>query len=423
MAKLSFCCRLILAFLPAVAVCVACSAEEITVPTASGEELVAERFRGNGGYLMLWFAPEYGFRSNHRVLAKKLAEGGIEVWLSNIPESLFLPNGTQSIRELDGSHVADMIDYAHDNTGKKIVVSGDSYGAVVALVGARRWQQRRHEDSRFLIGAILFSPYAYASIPPLGELPEYLPIVSATNIPIGIYQTTGSAIFSQFKTLLEQLQQHGSPVYTELVPDIMSLFYQDPPTEAMARHSDPMPSKIGRMLTALEGHPLPTLPIAVESDVSIKSGIDVYLKEFQGSVTPRRIELQNTSGNKIIYEDFKGKVTLINFWATWCPPCVEEIPSLNRLRSKMSDSPFELISINYAEENSDIQSFMKRVRVDFPVLLDQDGQFAREWKVISYPSTFIIDPKGVIRYGVNAAIDWDDPEVIAKLKSLLGEPR
>lgn len=93
------------------------------------------------------------------------------------------------------------------------------------------------------------------------------------------------------------------------------------------------------------------------------------------------------------------------------------------MRSKMSDSPFELISINYAEENSDIQSFMKRVRVDFPVLLDQDGRFAREWKVISYPSTFIIDPKGVIRYGVNAAIDWDDPEVIAKLKSLLGEPR
>ena len=74
----------------------------------------------------MWFAPEYGFRSNHRVLAKKLAEGGIEVWLSNIPESLFLPNGTQSIRELDGSHVADMIDYAHDNTGKKIVVSGEA---------------------------------------------------------------------------------------------------------------------------------------------------------------------------------------------------------------------------------------------------------------------------------------------------------
>ena len=81
---------------------------------------------------------------------------------------------------------------------------------MVALVGARRWQQRRHEDSRFLIGAILVSPYAYASIP-LGELPEYLPIVSATNIPIGIYQTTGSAIFSQFKTLLEQFAATWQP--------------------------------------------------------------------------------------------------------------------------------------------------------------------------------------------------------------------
>jgi alkyl hydroperoxide reductase subunit AhpC len=58
------------------------------------------------------------------------------------------------------------------------------------------------------------------------------------------------------------------------------------------------------------------------------------------------------------------------------------------------------------------------VKVDFPVLLDRDGQLARKWKVISYPSTFIIDPEGMIRFGVNAAIDWDDPEVIEKLRSL-----
>ena len=62
---------------------------------------------------------------------------------------------------------------------------------------------------------------------------------------------------------------------------------------------------------------------------------------------------------------------------------------------------------------------MQRVQVDFPVLLDQRGEFAKQWKVISYPSTFVIDADGKIRYGVNAAIEWDRPEIINKLKSLM----
>ena len=395
-----------------------CHADDILVPTPSGEELTAERFPADGRYLIVWFAPEYGFRGNHRSLAAGLAREGIEVWLSNIPESLFMPNGTESIRQLDGSFAADMIEFAHDSTGKRVVVAGDSYGSVVALLGARGWQLRRQNDPG-LLGAILFSPYTYASIPPLGELPEYLPIVSASNVPMLIYQTKGSAIFSQLPTLLEKLQQHGNPVYTQVVPDMMGFFYQDPPTVAMSEQLALLPAKVSRMLTLLEGHPLPAQPVALDAGVSVKSGIDVALKPFRGGVDPVPIALPDTAGHNVVRENFTGKVTLINFWATWCPPCVEEIPSLNRLRSKMAGLPFELISINYAENIADIQSFMERVRVDFPVLLDRDGQFARQWNVISYPSTFIIDPEGNIRYGVNAAIDWDDPAVIGTLKSLL----
>jgi len=399
-----------------------CHADEVVVATPSGEELIAERFPAEGRYLIVWFAPEYGFRSNHRSLAAKLAGEGIEVWLSNIPESLFMPNGTESIRRLDGSFAADMIEFSHDSTGKKVAVAGDSYGAVVALLGARGWQQRR-QDNPGLLGAILFSPYTFASIPSLGELPEYLPIVSATNVPLVIYQTMGSAIFSQFPTLLEKLQQHGSPVYTQVIPDIMGFFYQVPPTAAMSDQLARMPANVGQTLTLLEGHSLPAHPVALSAEVSVKSGIDVALKPFRGGVEPVRIELPDTAGNIVAREDFTGKVTLINFWATWCPPCVEEIPSLNRLRSRMAGLPFELISINYAENSTDIRSFMERVRVDFPVLLDRDGEFARQWKVISYPSTFVIDPEGIIRYGVNAAIDWDDPAVIEALRSLLKTPR
>lgn len=84
----------------------------------------------------------------------------------------------------------------------------------------------------------------------------------------------------------------------------------------------------------------------------------------------------------------------------------------------MQGQPFELISINYAEEREVILDFMKKVNVEFPVLLDKNGEFAKQWNVISYPSTFIINKQGKIVYGVNSAIEWDNPELISKLKSM-----
>ena len=393
------------------------AAEQVMVPLASGDEITVEHYPAEGKFLMLWFAPEYGLREAHRSLAGDLSKQHIEVWLTNLVDSLFMPNGTHSIRQLDGQHVAEMIAYAHKKTGKKIIVAGDSYASVIALTGARRWQEKQ-VAAPYLVGAILFSPYTYASIPPLGQLPSYLPIVSATNIPIMIYQAQNSAIIGQFDTLTSKLRQHGSPVYTRFIPGVMSLFYQPEATVQMKREAKRIPANIYKMLNLLEKSPLPGKPIPLPAGSHNASGIDIQLRPFRGNAQPVAIKLRDTQGNIISKPGFKGKVTVINFWATWCPPCIREIPSLNRLKQKMQGMPFELISINYAEEEASIKDFMRQVHVNFPVLLDHDGAFAQRWKVISYPSTFIIDPEGNIRYGVNAAIEWDNPEVIARIKSL-----
>lgn len=121
----------------------------------------------------------------------------------------------------------------------------------------------------------------------------------------------------------------------------------------------------------------------------------------------------------MVKSSLKGQITIINFWATWCPPCVEEIPSLNRLKKKIKGHPFELISINYAEDKNTILNFMKKVDVEFTVLLDKNGDFANKLNVITYPSTFVIDTNGNIKYGVYAAIEWNNPEILQKLKLLL----
>ena len=85
----------------------------------------------------------------------------------------------------------------------------------------------------------------------------------------------------------------------------------------------------------------------------------------------------------------------------------------------MQDQPFELISINYAEKPAQIREFLNMVKVDFPVLLDEDGSFSAKWNVLVYPATFVIDTDGNIIYGVNGAIEWDSEEISAKLETLM----
>ena len=396
-----------------------CHAEdEIIVPVSPEIDISVEHFASSGEYLIVWLAPEYGFRPTHRRLAQQLSMHNIEVWQTNIAESLFLPQSTRSIKQLDGQYVADLIEHAYKTTGKKIIVAGDSYAAINVLRGVNQWQHRKQAAS-YLIGAILFSPYAYAYIPQLGLPPEFMPIISATNIPVMIYQAAKSGNIGQFEPLLEKLQQHNAPVYTQFLPEIMGLFYAEEPTPAIQKNIKKLPVSIKQMITVLENHDLPLTPVPLKEITHNKSGIDISLKKYTGKSVPKAINLKDAHGNAMMKDNYQGQITLVNFWATWCPPCVEEIPSLNRLKMKMSDLPFELISINYAEDKQTILDFMKKINIEFPVLMDPDGDFAKKWHVITYPSTFIIDTNGQIRYGVNAAIEWDSPEVIETIKSLL----
>ncbi|MDF1529617.1 MAG: TlpA disulfide reductase family protein, partial [Sedimenticola sp.] len=89
------------------------------------------------------------------------------------------------------------------------------------------------------------------------------------------------------------------------------------------------------------------------------------------------------------------------------------------LRKLMADEPFELISINFAEDAKQIQAFLKQVKVEFPVLLDTDGKESAKWQVLVFPSTFVIGPDGQIVYGLNGAIHWDEPDVVSQLQALL----
>ena len=396
------------------------SAEEISVEVKD-TELSLLRFAAEGEHLIILVSPGFGDQRRSYDIARSISRHGIEVWHIDLAESLFLPQSTGTLRALDGSYVAALVSAAHRQTGKHITLMTRSYAALPVLRGARLWQAQAGKTD-VLTGAILFSPELYSEIPSLGLDPVYDPIATSTNIPIMLYQSGRRGNRWQLDKTLENLQSGGAAVYLRLLPDVTGVFYsQDTEAETLAL-LETLPQEIERVVDMLERIPTPLAVNALPAgEVSTKSSVDMTLKPFAGEMAPVAIDLTQVSGERFTRNNFKGKVTVVNFWASWCGPCVEEIPALNRLREHMQGRAFELISINYAEKPEQVREFLDSVQVDFPVLLDRDGSYSARWNVLVYPATFVINTDGVIVYGVNGAIEWDSPEIINKLKALLGE--
>ncbi len=145
------------------------------------------------------------------------------------------------------------------------------------------------------------------------------------------------------------------------------------------------------------------------------------LKPWTGPAAAPPIELKTLDGAPLALADLKGKVVVVNFWATWCGPCIEEMPSMQRLREKLRDEPFEILAVNYQEGAPRILGFLQRVPVDFPIVRDTDGAVARAWKARVFPSSYVVDGAGNIRYALVGGIDWSAPAIEKALRALMAK--
>ena len=119
--------------------------------------------------------------------------------------------------------------------------------------------------------------------------------------------------------------------------------------------------------------------------------------------------------------DYRGKVVVLNFWASWCPPCLREMPSLERLRLKMAGRPLEIVAVDSAETLEEVSAYLSRMKLGFPILLDADGSNTRRWKVFALPTTFLLDAEGRIRYVLTGPTEWDEGEAWRVIESLVAE--
>jgi len=143
------------------------------------------------------------------------------------------------------------------------------------------------------------------------------------------------------------------------------------------------------------------------------------LQGWTGPLDAPPLALRTIDGKMLALADLRGKVVLVNFWATWCEPCIEEMPSLQQLRNRLGTAKFEVLAVNFQEGEPRIRAFLQKVPVNFPIVRDTDGGVARAWKARIFPTTFVVDVEQQIRYTLVGSLDWSSDEIERRLRTLL----
>jgi peroxiredoxin len=152
-------------------------------------------------------------------------------------------------------------------------------------------------------------------------------------------------------------------------------------------------------------------------DSSFNSSGKPLLRE---GVPAPNFSLPDLKGKKVSLTDFKGKVVLLNIWATWCAPCVAEMPSMEKLYQKLKHEDFELLAISVDESGDEVvKPFLEKHKLSFPVLLDTKGEIKNLYQATGVPESFIIDKDGIIVEKIIGPRDWADSEAIRYFRNII----
>ncbi len=128
--------------------------------------------------------------------------------------------------------------------------------------------------------------------------------------------------------------------------------------------------------------------------------------------------LRDLDGNRHRLSDYRGRVVIVNFWATWCPPCRAEMPSMQRAWERLRKEGVVMLGIDVGEDEDTVFQFTADYPVEFPLLLDQDSSVIGRWPVRGLPTTFVVDPQGRLAYRAIGGREWDDPALLEQVRAL-----
>jgi thiol-disulfide isomerase/thioredoxin len=381
-------------------------------------------YPGKGDRLLLWLPAEFGNSPRQVPTAQALAAAGTTVWMPNLHEALFIPPGRYSLVGLDTGILRSLIQQAAD-TGKTVYLMAPGRAAALALIAVREWQADPTRNGT-LMGAILMHPKLFVRTPQGGEDPEFLPVASASNIPIYLLQPSNAANYWRLARFRDVLEQGGAPVFVHRLMGVSDGFHRRMDTRpGEPEMTDRLPGLLLQAMKLLDAYgPAPDRPARLASEA-----VGPELVERKELLTPLTapipappLALTDLDGNRHdLGSDLRDKAVLINFWATWCPPCVKELPALSRLNQRMQGKPFQVLTVAVGEQPEQVRTFLADKDSRFPVLLDPEGETFTAWQAYAFPTTMILDRRHRIRYAVFGALEWDSDEVVETLQLLLDE--
>lgn len=142
----------------------------------------------------------------------------------------------------------------------------------------------------------------------------------------------------------------------------------------------------------------------------------------RGSPAPS-FELLSLEGPPSSLNDAAGQVLLVNFWATWCKPCEDEMPSMEKLYLELADEGFQLVAISVDDDPDAVRDFQERLQLSFPILLDSDRKVAERYQTYRFPESFLIDPAGEVVERYVGPKRWDEAAYVQRIRRLLAQGR
>lgn len=129
--------------------------------------------------------------------------------------------------------------------------------------------------------------------------------------------------------------------------------------------------------------------------------------------------LTDLNGRQWQLSELRGKVVFINFWATWCPPCIKELPSMDSLNKRMAGKPFQMLTILFNDQAQLAQSLVNKAGYKFPVLIDPSSETGNQYGLTGVPETYIVDPQGILQEKFIGPAKWDSPEALQLIQQYL----
>jgi len=398
----------------------AVAADVIDLKLPGGSEVPVRVHAAPGTLRAIWLPSGFNSMKAEIPVAAALAREGVEVWQADVLEGRILPPLESSLEQVPAMDIAELIDKARAGS-RRVVLIATARAGILAMQGIAEWRSKHPRDASAVAGLVLLHPNLYVGPPEPGREAEYHPVVARNRVPVFILQPEQSPWRWRLNATRDILERSGTPVYTRLITDVRDRYYFRPDATGSENEAA---KRLGRMLKnaarLLAATPTGTAPVARVATAKPKAATARGLKPFSGSPQPPPLVLSDLAGVQRPLSSYRGKVLLVNFWASWCPPCVHEMPSMQRLRDRLAHRSFEVLAVNMAETDAEVKAFLReKVQVSFPILMDRNGEALRAWKVFVFPTSFVLDAEGQIRLGVFGEVDWEAPEVVRAIEALL----